>query len=695
MFLRRRRLIAASGLAIASSALPRVAIGQADRRPSITIAVQQISNSASLEPLREQSNVGSRTFSFIFETLIMQNLMGQLEPVPGLAESWKRIDERTVELALRKGVKFHNGDEMTADDVVFTFSRDRMFGPDYDITSTKTLFTSVLVRDSVEGKKLPPEVPAVAKRSFPALEKVEAIDKYTVRFTNRTPDVTLEGRIGRLGSDIISRRAYEEAKTWMDWARAPVATGPYKVREFLVDQSLTLDAHDDYWGGRPPIKSVRLVVVPEVASRINGLLAGQFDFICDVPPDQIPGIEKNAKFEVLGSPIVNHRLTVFDNHHPTLADPRVRQAFSHAIDRQAIVDSLWSGRTRVPAGLQWEFYGPMFVENWTVPDYDVAKAKALLKAANYKGDPIPYRLLSNYYTNQVATAQVLVEMWRQAGLNVQIEMRENWQQIFEGNGQRAVRDWSNSAGFNDPISSIVAQHGPQGQQQQVGEWTNAEMNKLSDAMEIETDMTKRKAMFKRMLEICEREDPAYTVLHQNATFTAKRKDIRWKASPSFAMEFRAGQLQHLSPLLDAEIDLLDLGIVRHLLRRPLQHGAADLQHIGVLRPPRAPDRPTARRAGSSGRLCGGRRRRRTWRRRWRAPGRGWARRATAARARSSARDRPPASGVRRPTSCRRAGRAARPAAGTRHRPARAGAGCACGRQAAWRPAAGCSRRSAA
>ena len=76
------------------------------------------------------------------------------------------------------------------------------------------------------------------------------------------------------------------------------------------------------------------------------------------------------------------------------------------------------------------------------------------------------------------------------------------------------------------MSSIVAQHGPQGQQQQVGEWTNEEMNKLSAALEIETDMAKRKAMFRRMLEICEREDPAYTVLHQNATFTAKRKDIQ-------------------------------------------------------------------------------------------------------------------------------------------------------------------------
>ena len=75
---------------------------------------------------------------------------------------------------------------------------------------------------------------------------------------------------------------------------------------------------------------------------------------------------------------------------------------AYAIDRKTIVDSLWDGRTVIPAGLQWPFYDQMFVQGWTVPEFDVAKARDLLKQANYKGDPIPYRLLNNYYTNQVA-----------------------------------------------------------------------------------------------------------------------------------------------------------------------------------------------------------------------------------------------------------------------------------------------------
>jgi peptide/nickel transport system substrate-binding protein len=534
--IRRRLLLAAPALVT----LPRFATAQADQRPSITVAVQKVVNSNTLDVLREQSNVGERVFfTSLWEGLIGRNWQGALESVPLLATSWRRLDDRTVELTLRQGVRFHNGDELTADDVVFTFGRERMFGTGEGAAQSTTLFAQVPGGQRA-SKELPPEVAAVARRNWPALEKVEAVDKYTVRFVNRTPDVTMEGRLSRYGSDIMNRRAFEEAGSWLDWARKPVTTGPYMVAEFRPDVSLTLVAHDQYWGGRPPLRQIRFVEVPEVSSRINGLLSGQYNFACDIPPDQIAAIERNRAFEVQGGTILNHRLTVFDKNHPQLRDARVRRALTHSMDRQAIVDSLWAGRTVVPKGLQWDYYGEMFISDWSVPRFDLAEARRLLREANYRGEPIPYRLLNNYYTNQVATAQILVEGWRQAGLNVQIEMRENFAQVFDRAGGRAIRDWSNSAPFNDPVSSIVNQHGPNGQQQQVGEWTNEEMNRLSVELETSTDRARRRAVFARLLEIAEREDPAYTVLHQNATFTAKRRDMAWKASPAFAMDFRPG-----------------------------------------------------------------------------------------------------------------------------------------------------------
>ena len=536
MHLRRRRLIATTA---AGLALPRFAIAQGDNRPTVTIAVQKIANSNTLDSLREQSNVGTRMMAMFVERLIDLNFQGKLEPRPGLATEWRRIDDRTVEFSLRRGVKMHNGDEFTAEDVAASFSPQRMFGDTRPTVQGQTLPLSGQIVSSTASKDLPREIPPVARRLFPAFDRVEIVDKYTVRMVNAAPDVTLEGRLSALGAGIISQRGFNEAATWLEFARKPIGTGPYKVREYKPDSMLVLDAHDDYWGGRPPIKTLRLVEVPEVSSRVNGLLTGEYQFACDIPPDQIRDIEKNAAFEVQGGTIPNHRITAFDKNHAPLRDPRVRLAMAHAIDRKSIVESLWEGRTRIPAGLQWEFYGDMFVQGWTVPEFDQGKARELVKAASYKGDPITYRLINNYYTNQVFTAQALVEMWKQVGLNVQITMKENWTQIFERGPERGIRDWSNSAVFNDPVSSIVSQHGPNGEQQQYGEWTNEEMNRLSVVLETSTDREQRKQAFARMLQICEREDPAYTVLHQNATFTAKRKDIRWKAAPSFTMDFRA------------------------------------------------------------------------------------------------------------------------------------------------------------
>ncbi|MBR0642480.1 ABC transporter substrate-binding protein [Plastoroseomonas hellenica] len=529
----RRALLAT---AAAAGALPRFAIAQADQRPSVTIAVQKIANTNTLETLREQSNVGSRTWNSYAETLIDVDWLGDLGLLPSLAESWRRIDARTLELILRDGVLFHDGRRMTAEDVAFSFGPERM-GWEMSTEQARNLFGGVPGQG--QGRAAPPEVLAIARRTYPGFEKIEIVDARTVRFVNRTPDATLEGRLTRNTGMILSQAAFGTAATWLDHARKPVGTGPYRVAEFRPDQSLTLEAFDDYWGGRPPLRRIRFIEVPEVASRINALLSGEVDFACDMPPDQVSTVERSARHQVVGGHIMNHRLTVFDKNHPQLANPLVRRAFTHAIDRLAIVDALWGGRTRVPKGLQFDFYGAMLQQDWEAPRFDLAEARRLLREAGYRGAPIPYRLLNNYYTNQTPTAQILVEGWRAAGLNVQIEMRENFPQVLSRDGQRGVRDWSNSAAYNDPVASLSAQHGPDGQQWQINEWRNEEFGSLSRLLESSVDLEERRRAFRRMLEIAEREDPAYTVLHQTVNLTAKRRDLRWAPGQSFSMDFRA------------------------------------------------------------------------------------------------------------------------------------------------------------
>ncbi|MEQ3747748.1 MAG: ABC transporter substrate-binding protein, partial [Celeribacter sp.] len=147
------------------------------QRPDLVIAVAD--NPATLEPAKELSNVGTRVNYSIFDTLIRRDFLSQpggggSELVPGLATSWERIDDVTFEVKLREGVTFHNGADFTAEDVVFTFSPERMLG---------------------EGTQLPE-----GKAYFSVLERVEAIDDYTVRFTTTAPDPLFEQRLASWAS---------------------------------------------------------------------------------------------------------------------------------------------------------------------------------------------------------------------------------------------------------------------------------------------------------------------------------------------------------------------------------------------------------------------------------------------------------------------------------------------------------------
>ncbi|MCC7275494.1 MAG: ABC transporter substrate-binding protein [Alphaproteobacteria bacterium] len=501
-------------LAFLTAVLPAAA-GADDARPALRIAVQR--NPPLFDPAYSVSNVAWRVLHNVFDTLIAVDFADGFRLVPGLATAWRRIDARTLELTLRDGVRFHDGTVLTAEDVAFTFGPERM--------TSESAPLRAQTRPLLGG-----------------LERVEAVDPRTVRVVTRRPDPLIEQRLATFPAQIVARRAYLAAPDFQSWARAPVGTGPYRVVDSRDNDFIALAAHDTWWGGRPTARTVRFDAAAEVAARVTGLQTGRYQIVTDLPADQLDAIAAAPGLEVVGGPIANNRVVVFDQANPVLRDPRIRRALSLAIDRNLLVEALWGGRVGVPQGNQHRAFGPLFIADWPPPAYDPEAARALLKEAGYRGEPIEYRLNNNYYAGEIATAEALVEMWKAVGLVVVPRIKENWTQILEPAG-RGMRNWSNAMVYPDPAGMAWRLYGPGSPVRRgAAEWSNAEFDRLGLVLESSLDTAERRAAWRRMLEILDRDDPPAMVLHELAIFYGKRRDVRWRALPVEMMDLRPANL---------------------------------------------------------------------------------------------------------------------------------------------------------
>jgi len=492
------------------------ATAAADPRPTLTIGVADLP--PTLEPARELSNVGTRVTYSIFDTLIRRDFLsapdgGGAALVPGLAKSWTRVSPQELVVTLRPDVRFHNGDPLTADDVVYTFTSQRMFG----------------------DKPWMPE----AKTYFPTLETVEAVDSHTVRFRTRVPDVLLEQRLASWCAWIVSKRAYE-VLGFDGFSRAPVGTGPYKVRELRTDDRIVLDAFDDYWDGKPTARTVTFRKIPELAGRIAALQSGDVDMITNVSPDQVALLKRRPEVDVRTVVLANIHMLTFDERGVAMGDKRIRRALSLAIDRQLLVDTLWDGTAVVPRSHNFPEYGDMYLPDRQTR-YDPAEAKRLLKEAGYKGEKIIYRTMPHYYTNALRAAQVMIEMWKAVGINADLQVVENFSQMQASGAQ--VGNWSNSTRLPDPLGALWLTWGPGGPQQGRKAWTSvAAFNAAGTALEGETDPARRRTLFARMLDAWEDEAPG-AVLYQPAEFYAVRKPVKWRPYTFYFMDLRPYNLR--------------------------------------------------------------------------------------------------------------------------------------------------------
>jgi peptide/nickel transport system substrate-binding protein len=503
---------AATSPMVATSGTPATTTGGASGKTIAELRVAVAALPDSMDPQESISNVGMRLHYFTYDTLIRRDFFDNNKLVPSLATEWKRTDDRTLELTLRRDVLWQDGTPFTAADVKYTFDR-------------------IIKKD--------PALEVASPGYFP-LDSVEALDDYRVRFVSTGTDPVLEQRFAGLGAQIIPAKYHQTVGT--DAFRTkPLGTGPYRMLEYIKDDRITFEAHDRYFGGAPAAKKLTVRLIPETAARMAAVINGEVDLATNVPPDQIASLRTKKDVVIAQTPLANMHVLRFNMKTAPLDNKNIRQALFLGIDRQSLTADLWGGNAVAPRGFQFEGE-PLFNAARPLTPYDPAKVKALLTQGNYAGQEIVYLATSpNYYTNEREAGEVIVEGWKQLGINARLELLEGAQKdaAFKTN-TRHVTPWSATSGTADPDGYLWRNWGPDNGQQKNGWWTAesaAQYNALGMKARSILDQKQRFDLYQQMLDRYESEAPG-TILYAPKETYALRSNIDWTPYSLYYLDLR-------------------------------------------------------------------------------------------------------------------------------------------------------------
>ncbi len=495
----------------APAGAPATAISAGKTIPELKVAVAALPDA--MDPQESISNVGMRIHYFTFDTLIRRDFFNNSALVPSLATEWKRTDDKTLEMTLRKDVLWHDGTPFTAADVKYTF--DRIIGKD-------------------------PKLEVATPGYFP-LDSVTMLDDYRVRFVSTAVDPVLEKRFAGLGAQIIPA-AYHKRVGADVFRTKPIGTGPYKMVEFVPSDHMTFESFDKYFGGAPAAKKLTIRVIPETATRMSALINGEVDLATNVPPDQIDSLKTKKDVVIKQVPLANMHVLKYDMKAKGTDNKSVRQALNLAIDRKTLTDALWSGNAINTRGFQYEGEEYYNASRPLTP-FDPTKAKMLLQQGGYANEPITYLAQSpNYYTFEKEAAQAIVDMWKQVGINAKLELIDGALQnktFLEHT--RQVTTWSATSGTGDPDGYLWRNWGPDNLQQKNGFWTPesaAKYNQLGMQARSILDKSQRSDLYQQMLTEFETEAPGTTLYIPKETYGLK-STIDWTPYPLYYMDLRA------------------------------------------------------------------------------------------------------------------------------------------------------------
>jgi len=416
---------------------------------------------------------------------IYENIYGSLltlddkmQLVPDLAVSWDTPDPKTYIFHLRQGVLFHNGREFVADDVKYSFER-----------------------------LIDPKTAAPLASWYASIASIEVVDKYTVKFNLKQPDVWLLSNLAhRRPSSIIPKEVVEQNG---DLKNVAVGTGPFMLAEWVPGSRAVLKRNPNYYKkGLPYLDQITFNIIPEERSRLAALRAGQVDLTKFLEPKTALVLENNPDVVVkrMGGQwrtaiVLNTKVKPFD-------DVRVRQAVSLAIDRNQILNSVFAGYGALTGVVPPD-------EPWTIPvsdlfgyTPDLAKAKQLMADAGYPNgypDKIPYMAASTYPTD-VDTAMIVQSMLKQIGINVDLNIQEYGAIIAAETSHNFTMMAGDYTGRPNPDLYI----GPMyytGTGTNAPQYDSAEMNALLDKGRQTADDAARKVIYQDAQKLAAQDAP--------------------------------------------------------------------------------------------------------------------------------------------------------------------------------------------
>ncbi|WP_076533449.1 ABC transporter substrate-binding protein [Roseovarius nanhaiticus] len=487
---------------LATASATALLMGAATLAPAQTLNFAYDADPVSLDPHEQLSGGTLQLSHMIFDPLVRWNK--ELGFDGRLASDWERVDDTTMRFNLREGVKFHSGNDMTAEDVVWTIER---------------------LKSSADFKGI-----------FSGWTSVEAIDDYTVEIKTDGPSPLVLHTATYVFP--LDKKFYEEggaeiAKHGDSFASSNVSgTGPFTIAEREQGVKVVFERNPDYWDAESPgnVQTAILTPIKEAPTRVAALLSGDVDFIAPVPPTDLERIENDENTNLItmsGTRIITLQLN--QQRNEALANPKVRLAMDNAINNAGIVEKIMKGFGTVAAQNSPEGY--LGHNPDLEPRFDLEKARALMEEAGYAdGFSASMMCPNNRYVNDYKICEAAAAMLAQIKIDVDLTTMpkaQYWPEYDERAADIMMIGWhadtEDSANFYEFLNMTPNADTGKGQYNS-GNYSNARVDELTMASLNETDNEKRAEMLQEVEQILY-DEAAYIPLHWQDLAWAARKGV--------------------------------------------------------------------------------------------------------------------------------------------------------------------------